>query len=70
MHRNIQEVAFLINALRTKLLKCLTLFRIGEQKAPNNGFFWSNSFKNEVTITSIIEMQQLTNVGRMTTPTI
>ena len=33
-------------------------------------FFWSNLYKIEVLITSLIEMLQLPNIGRMNTSTI
>ena len=35
-----------------------------------NGFFWSNPYKIEVMITSLIEMLELPNLGHMTIPKI
>ena len=53
----------------------LTPFRMGGAKQPTaplqkNWFFWSNPYKIEVMITSLIEMLELPNFGHMATCTI
>ena len=41
-----------------------------QQHPQKTWFFWSNSYKIEVTITSFIEMLELPKSGHMTTSTI
>ena len=48
----------------------LKLSNLNQGTAQKNGFFWSNFYNIEVMITSLTEMQELTNFGYMTTSTI
>ena len=43
---------------------------LNQEQPSKNWFFWSNTYKIEVMITSVIEMLDLPNFGRMTTSTI
>ena len=45
------------------------LFNLNQKPLSKNWFFWSNSYKIEVMITSLIEMLELPNFGHMTKST-
>ena len=46
------------------------LFDLNQKPLSKNWFFWSNPYKIEVMITSLIEMLELPNFGQMTKSTV
>ena len=46
------------------------LLNLNQDYSSKKCFFWSNPYKIEIMITSLIEMLELPNVGHMTTSTI
>ena len=46
------------------------LLNLNQEHPSKNCFFWSNSYKIEVTITSLIEIPELPNFGHITSDTI
>ena len=64
------------NFLPSLYSTCTTVYHLqqnragSEPRAPPKKFFWSNPYEIELMVTSLIEMTELPNFGRMTTSTI
>ena len=64
------------NFLPSLYSTCTTVYHLqqnrtgSEPRAPSKKFFWSNPYELELMVTSLIEMTELPNFGRMTTSTI
>ena len=70
-------LTFSFNLFTTLLLNFKTissisnkLLNFNQDHSSKNQFFWSNPYKIEVMITSVIEMLELPNFGQMTASTI
>ena len=55
---------FIVNENKTVIFRPFQVFR--NVTLQRNWFFWSNSYKIEVVITSLIEMSELPNFVHMT----